>query len=141
MMADGLIVGIYFASMFFGLIAFICGGLLIWFRTPVFNALKLNKLVKFGYIICRLKRIDKTEKEIVTIPNKETNGVRFPGVEGIYTLDNASVILKDRKFPVYEWREGETAPINHDKEFVTTTINCPACEKEVNINIAKPKSI
>src|SRR3972149_3024271 len=107
MMADGLIVGIYFASMFFGLIAFICGGLLIWFRTPVFNALKLNKLVKFGYIICRLKRIDKTEKEIVTIPNKETNGVRSPGVEGMYTLDTSAVIPIVRCVPGYEWREGE----------------------------------
>lgn len=107
----------------------------------IMKSLKLKKLIKLGYVICRLKRIDKTETEIVTIPDKETNSVKFPGVEGIYTLDDASVILKDRKYPVYEWREGETAPINHEKEFLETKINCPKCHTDVLVNVAKPKSI
>lgn len=138
---EQLIVSLYMTSMLVTLIALIAGGILIWFRTAVFNEIKLRKLIRKGYIICRLKRIDKTEKEAVLIPDTETNGVRFPGVEGLYTLDDASVILKNRKYPVYEWREGETAPINHQIEYITTEVNCPHCTQKFPANVMKPKSI
>ncbi len=136
----GLITTLYLVSMVFVLISILCGGLLIWFRKAVFNAIKLKKLIKQGYVICRLKRHDKTELEIVVVPDKETNGVRFPGVEGLYTIDNASVILKDRKYPVYEWKEGETAPLNHSSEFVYTDLKCPNCNKMVTAKFGRPKA-
>ena len=114
---------------------------MLWFRTAIFNEIKLKKMIKKGYIIARLKRFDKTEKEIVTIPEKETNGVRFPNIEGLYTMDDASVTLKNRKYPIYEWREGETAPINHQLDYVPTNIKCPSCNVDFIANMAKPKSI
>jgi hypothetical protein len=128
-------------SMIFSLIALFSSVILIWFRKAVFDELKFRKLMKFGYVVCRLKRYDKTEKEIVTIPDKKTNSVKFPGVEGIYTIDDASVVLRNRKHPVYEWSEGETAPINHNKEYVTTNVACPGCNLKFNANVLTPKSI
>lgn len=139
-MAD-ILVTIYLIAMVCMFVAVVAGGLLFWFRRAVFNELKLKKLMKFGYIICRLKRVDKTEKEVVARPSKDTNGVKFPGVEGTYMLDDASVILKDRKFPVYEWREGETAPINHEKEYQPTETECPSCHDKIRVNVEMPKSI
>jgi hypothetical protein len=128
-------------SFILGMVSFVCLGVCLYFKQAIGNAFKLKKMMKKGYIICRLKRIDKTEMEIVTIPNKELNGVRFPNIEGIYTLDNASVILKERKYPVYEWREGETAPINYENEYISTKEKCPNCEQEAIFNILRPKSM
>ena len=140
-MAANILATLYIIAMFCLLGTIMCGGLLFWFRKAVFNQLKLTKLMKLGYVICRLKRIDKTEKEMIAIPNKETNGVIFPGVEGTYILDDASVILKDRKWPVYEWREGDTAPLNYEKETISTNITCPHCNKQTDVTVQKPKSI
>jgi len=144
-MTDPTVAALYLIAYGFGIVAIFSVGILFWFWKDVSKSIKLKKFIKRGYIIARLKRIDKTEKEIVVIPNKETNGVCFPGVEGLYTLDHVSVILKDRKFPVYEWREGETAPINYyasaDTEIITTKIKCPECTKEIVVKAGRIKSM
>jgi len=140
-MSNELIAALYITNVVFVLLLVVTGVILIWFRKAIFDYIKLRKLMKLGYIIARLKRIDKTEKEIVVKPDPETNGIKFPGVEGTYILDNASVILKNRIWPVYEWREGETAPINYEKEYELTKVECPFCKKEIHVNVQKPKSI
>lgn len=136
-----LIVTLYLLTMVFLFISIIAGGILIWFRKVVFDSIKLKKLMRRGYIIARLKRLDKTEIEVVVIPDKETNSVKFPNVEGLYTLDDASVILKNRSIPVYEWKEGETSPINFQLETISSKITCPECKKEFIGNIERQKSI
>jgi hypothetical protein len=140
-MANEVIVVLYMMAMFFGLISVMCGGLLIWFRKAVFDQLKLKKLIKLGYIICRLKREDRTEKDMVARPDRETGGVKFPGVDGIYTVVNEAIYLKDRKYPTIDWREGETLPIIHSKEVIISKTVCPKCDQEVEFKVAKDRSI
>jgi hypothetical protein len=136
-----LIVFLFGAAAIMSLVATVAAGLLIWFRKPVFDSIKLKKLIKFGYIKAELIRHDRTRLRCVLIPKEKENGVRFPGVEGLYILDDASVLLDDRKYPTYVWQEGETAPINFGKEHVSSPVKCPKCTEQFTVNMSIPKSI
>lgn len=116
-------------------------GILIWFRKAVIDRIKIKKLMKFGYVKGELIRHDKTRISVVQIPDKETKSIKFPGVEGLYTIDNASVILTDRTIPTYVWKEGETSPINFESDHIDSKITCPHCDKETIVKVEKPKSI
>jgi len=136
-----LITILFMLSAFSTLGFIISFGVLVWFKKPILDKFKLKYLMKFGYIIAELVRYDKTRQKIVVIPNKETRSVKFPGVEGIYTIDDASVTLTERRWPTYTWVEGETAPMNFDKETDNVDVVCPSCNKEINIKYDRPKSI
>lgn len=134
-----LIVYLFIASSILMLITLISVGILIWFRKAVGDRIKLKKMMFRGYVIAELIRFDRTRIRRVLIPTENT--IKFPGIEGNYILDNASVTLTDRKYPTYTWNEGDVAPINFGKEHVETLIKCPHCSKDTIVKIDKPKSI
>jgi hypothetical protein len=115
------------------------GGTLAYFRKPISETIKLKKLIKLGYIRARLVKNDHTIKQIVTIPNKE-GYVTFPGVEGIYIVDNASVNLLDGRYPELTWNENECLPFNYHTEYIKSKVNCPECKKEVVVNLQALKT-
>lgn len=114
------------------------GGIVIWLRGPIFNTIKLRKLMSMGYGIIRLIKNDKTVIEKVMVL-KPTLQIEKDG--GLYTLDKEAVVLRDRKYPEFTFREGETSPFNYDNEFSTEDVECTSCKVKFPITIERPKSI
>ena len=135
-----LITMLFIGASISTMIALISGGVLIYFKKAVLDRIKLKKLMRYGYVICELVRLDKTRSRCILIPDKD-NSIHFPGVDGSYILDDASVTLTDRKYPTYTWIEGECAPMNFGKEHIDTKIMCPHCEKETIVKVERLKSI
>lgn len=137
-----LIVFLFIACSLLFLLVIAMGGLLWWFRKPVFQTLKLRQLVSLGfnYVKARLIRYDNTSIDIAVKPDKD-GFISFPHVNGKYLINKESVILENRIIPTFTFREGETSPINFQSEFVETLAKCPNCNDEVKFKIDKPASI
>lgn len=135
-----LIVFLFIASSLLSLLTMASVGLLWWFRKEVFNTLKTNKFMWRGYVKARLVKKDNTSIEIVDIPD-EDGFIKFKGVAGKYLINNDAVILDKRRIPTFTFVEGETAPVNFQKDYVEETLGCPHCKADFKVNIGKPKSI
>lgn len=134
-----LIIGLFFGNLLFILLLVVSGFVIFRYRKPIGKAMKLRDFMWRGYIIARLVKKDKTVIESVLLPDKE--GIRFKGIEGLFVMNDATVVLRERKYPEYTWIEGETAPVNYDREWVEAKAVCNTCKAESTINVLQPKSI
>jgi hypothetical protein len=135
---QGMMVTLLVTAGILLLIVLIFIALFIWLRKPIFDTIKLRKLMWLNYVIVDYETKDKTTTRFV----KRIIDGKVSCPDGDHPVIEQAIKLMDRKYPSMRVREGEVLPVveNTDLKEMDFKVACPSCNAESILKIPVPNT-